>query len=285
MSAIKGLFIIKLIQHIKSGDITYNNACNKECNSNTKNLPCMSINKNDNTCFDYMEHGGCPAGTVQCIHVNNNPCNYCDNDYPCLHDNYGDYSCLPLNGIGECSPGSTLCILRKPSWDNICSKNCSKDTLGLPCMHNNNEYDICYDLMDHGGCPTGTTHCIPVDNPCKYCDNEYPCLHDNNGHYSCFATNINGECISDNILCPQYNNLYMNSNYYAKSNDIITDHPYSLRNLKYLITITAINATIVYIIAALCVISIACVLYVCCFIQKRSNKKGFKEINSNDNKA
>ena len=161
-----------------------------------------------------------------------------------------------------------------------CNKECSKLTKGKPCMDNNAGNNICYDYMKYGGCPSGTTDCIGVDNPCDYCRYEsHPCLHNNwiHGDYSCLPLNDLRECSPGSTLCSNTNNSAHNNN---NNNDlsIASDNIYSL------ISITIIISIMVYVIGALCFISLMYLLFMFggCLIKNSNNKIEYKEINAFD---
>ena len=265
-------------------------ACNKAC-KNGDDLPCININEGDNTCYNYMAHGGCPAGSKDCSGNIDYPCEYCDYDHPCLHDNYinGDYSCKETNPFDKCPAGTSRCPFDKGS---VCDKECSEATKGKPCIHKNYGDFTCHDYMKHGGCPAGTKDCSGnFNDACDYCDYTHPCLHDNPFDFSCKELNPdNHECYPHTTLCP---NAFNNPGHdYAFSNDYPAKIENELKNIennslhdKQIISLSVIMSTAVYVVGTLCLLSIFYGLYMigCCGDKiKKSPKNGFTSININD---
>ena len=81
--------------------------CNKLC-AKTEGKPCIHLNDQDSTCFDYIFSNICPGGTIDCGVNSFSPCDICINQgNPCKHNN--DNTCYPLPQNGICYAGTTLC--------------------------------------------------------------------------------------------------------------------------------------------------------------------------------
>ena len=84
------------------------NVCSKLCSPVTEGKPCIHVNEQDSTCFDYISPNICPGGTIDCSSNRFSPCDICVNQgNPCKHNNGN--TCYPLPQNGVCYPGTTLC--------------------------------------------------------------------------------------------------------------------------------------------------------------------------------
>ena len=133
--------------------------CNKECSMDTLGLPCIQVSIGNNMCYEYIEGYGCPLGTKDC-YGHEKSCQYCSLKAPCISNKYtaGDYACsekIYWDGEYRCPAGTTACNI---DYD-VCSKVCSKDTMGKPCMDDYEMDNMCWDYMDNGKCPYETTDC------------------------------------------------------------------------------------------------------------------------------